>query len=399
MRELVFEVRAWWNALGSRCERTTMSLLILTCLTTVFSTAVVQTLVVVLTIALLSCFSTNRTFSLRRTPLDLPYLVFVLARLLSVLFSQYPKKSLAAIHIEFFFYIVFFLVTQSVRRNEINTTRVLAAVTVGTGVVAALIGVAKVLLHLELRGSSTSAGPYTLGVYLCFVLPFAIFPTNSRDDTRHRRWLIPLILCLGILSTFDRLHLVAMLGIILLAGLLSRKRAYIIAFVFAVILCQVALSVRFQIGEIGDFHTLMNGRDVLWKGAAMLITRHPLVGFGPRTFNEIFPLFEAMPVRGVGSWHNDFLQVYMESGLLGLAALFWLIIAAGQWGWRMLRSPSLPPRERWMFVSLLTSFGVLLVVGGLFDTLVGITFRVFLGLFALLLHPGERLSQAVSPPV
>ena len=122
----------------------------------------------------------------------------------------------------------------------------------------------------------------------------------------------------------------------------------------------------------------------------MLITRHPLVGFGPRTFTEIFPLFQEMPVKGVGSWHNDFLQIYMESGLVGLIALLWLITVICLWGWRMLNSPTLSRQERWMFVSILTSFGVLFVIGGLFDTLVGIVFRVFLGLFALLLRPARR---------
>jgi O-antigen ligase len=395
MKELIFEVRSWWNALGSRCERTTMLLLILICLTNIFSTAVVQTLVVVSTASLLSCFTMNRSFTVRRTPLDLPYLVFVLTRLLSVLYSQYPKNSLTAIHIEFFFYIVFFLVTQSVRRNEISTTRLVAAIIVGAGVVAALIGVAKVSFHLALRGSSTSAGPYTLGTYLCFALPLALFMKASKEDYHHWRWFIILILCLGIVSTLDRLHMIAMTATILLAGLLSRKRVFAVAFVSALAICLFALSVRFRFDQIVDFHALMNGRDVLWKGAAMLITRHPFVGFGPRTFNEIFPLFQEMPVKGVGSWHNDFLQIYMESGLMGLIALLWLISAICLWGWRIVNSPTLPRQEQCMFVSILTSFGVLFVIGGLIDTLVGIVFRVLLGLFALLLRPAwhQRMGE------
>jgi len=142
--------------------------------------------------------------------------------------------------------------------------------------------------------------------------------------------------------------------------------------------------VRVRMGQVSDFSALMNGRDVLWRGAVMLIDDHPLLGFGPRTFPAIFPLFDEMPVRGVGSWHNDWLQIYMESGLLALAAFGWLVYAVFMTGRRVVRSPSMLADDRQRALAIIISLGVLFLFGGVLDTLVGITFRILLGLFAVL---------------
>jgi O-antigen ligase len=204
------------------------------------------------------------------------------------------------------------------------------------------------------------------------------------------RWLAAAALCLGIVFTLDRLHWVAMMFVLLAAVAVSRKPA---AFL---LLCAVAAAalllppVRARLAEASDPALLMTGRDVLWRGAALLLPRHPVVGFGPRTFTEIFPLLDQLPIRGVGSWHNDYLQVYMESGLLGLVPLLWVIGATYRSAWRVLRSGSVTGDARSLVVSLLLALTTVFLFGGMRDTLVGIEFRVLLGLFALLVSAPER---------
>ena len=125
----------------------------------------------------------------------------------------------------------------------------------------------------------------------------------------------------------------------------------------------------------------------------MLLDKHPLFGFGPRTFEQIFPLFDVMPVRGVGSWHNDYLQVYMESGLVGLSAMLWLVVAVYRQAWRFLRcQPSDPDRH--LVLGLLFALTVVFLVGGVLDTLVGILFRVLLAMFAIVTVQLGRVKSA-----
>ena len=56
---------------------------------------------------------------------------------------------------------------------------------------------------------------------------------------------------------------------------------------------------------------------------------HPLIGYGPRTFQQIFPFRERFADKGIGGWHNDLLQIYFESGTVGLISfifLLWVIV-------------------------------------------------------------------------
>lgn len=67
------------------------------------------------------------------------------------------------------------------------------------------------------------------------------------------------------------------------------------------------------------------GRNLIFKGAEMLLHDHPFIGFGPRTFRSIYPLSKEYPVLGLGGWHNDFIQIYFESGMIGLFSFLLLL--------------------------------------------------------------------------
>jgi O-antigen ligase len=385
----------WWRATTSRCERAMVALLLAIAGVTIFSTALVQTLVVALTVVTVSCFVVDRRTPWSPTPLDLPFLAFLGGRVLSIAFSQHLRESLSALWVEFFFYGVFFLTTQAVRREKESAVTVLLGVMVAAAVGASLFGIVDVALDFERRATSTTAGPYTLGAYLCLVLPLTFMFTagTRRSFLTPARWLIPLVLSAGIILTFDRLHWAAMALILGVVFLRPGTRLPIILIGVAVV-CFLALpSVRGRLLQIAALGQYMDGRDVLWRGAAMIAWTHPLVGFGPRTFPDIFPLFLDMPVRGVGSWHNDYLQVYMESGLLGLLPLGWLVVATYVHGIRWLRFRAGSPSRRTLVRFLLGSVTVMFLIGGMLDTVVGISFRILLGLLACLIVPSSPVTS------
>ncbi len=377
---------SWWGSLPSLWERATISLLALVCLTVIFSTSIVQALVVVLFLVVVARLVFDRSFTFRRTPLDLPYLAFIAGRVVSIFFSQDFSESLPALYIEFFYYVVFFLVTQSIRRDETAAARLLVSVLVFAGVVAALIGILKVVLFQEPRGSSTTAGVYTLGGYLCAVLPLALISVRagSSEWVRRLRWVVPLTICSGIVMTFDRLHWGGMAVILAVAAMISRGRKLLLLLYAALALFLILPSVRLRLERMVEYGDFTSGREVIWAGASGMLADHPIVGFGPRTFVNVFPLFDKLPVAGVGSWHNDYLQVYMDSGLIALLPLLWLVGVTYFHGWRLVRSPSLVTCERRLVLSLLVAVSVVFLVGGVLDTHVGIVFRTLLGLLALL---------------
>lgn len=386
-----------WNFRASRCERSTLLILLLVCATTVFSTAVVQSLVVALTLAVVVCLFRKRPLTFTRTPLDLPFATFVAARIISIAFSQDRAVSLPALYIEYFYYMVFFLVTQTLDGDVASGSCTTVFVLTASAVVAAAVGITKVFLSFSPVASSTTAGTYTLGAYLCAVLPLLLIARPSHETARLKNMslLSAAIICLGITLTLDRLHWAGMALTLLVAGLFFQRRVLFLSLggAAAVVLAFPQVLARFD--TILHLGHNMAGHDIIWRGALKLIDQHPIIGFGPRTFQQIFPLFREMWVPGVSSWHNDYLQVYMESGLIGLFPLLWVVGSVYYQAWRSLRSQTLPPEERYFLIALVLSMTVVFLIGGMLDTLVGITFRVLLALFALLVSRSRPALQTL----
>ena len=392
--EAIDSFQTLWTSRTSRCDRITLLILLLVCATTVFSTAIVQSLVVALTMAVVICLFRKRPLTFTRTPLDLPFATFVAARVVSIAFSQDRALSLPALYIEYFYYIMFFLVTHTLDRNVIAGLRSTVSVLISAAACAAIVGVAGVLLDLSPVASSTTAGTYTLGAFLCALLPLALLvqPSQRMKMGNGVRLVSAGLICLGITLTLDRLHWAGMAITLVVVGLFFQRRILLLSLIGGAAVTLAFPPVLSRLETIVHLGHNMAGRDIIWRGALMLIDRHPIIGFGPRTFTEIFPLFSQMWVPGVSSWHNDYLQVYMESGLVALIPLLWIIATVYYQGWRILRSRVIPPDTRNLLLGLGLSLTVIFLVGGMLDTLVGITFRTLLALYALL------ISRSVTEP-
>ncbi len=329
--------------------------------------------------------ATGARYRLHWTPLHTPFAIFLGGRILSILFSQDLARSLPALSIEYIYYLLFFIAAEIAADDPVGGIRETSTVLVWASSVAAAIGCALMFFNVAPRAQSTTAGAYTLGGFLCLVLPLALFsPLSPTSRSSFTRWVQVFFLCLGIVLTLDRLHWVGMAAMLLLAGIMAYRRLIVVSAILGGVLFVLFPSVNYRVMELLHLSQHMTGRDVLWQGAWMLLDKHPLVGFGPRTFPEIFPLFDKMPIRGVGSWHNDFLQVYMESGLLGLVPMVWLVVAVVKNGWQSLRMKDVTDEVHRVLLPVFLSLGMMLILGGMLDTIIGIPFRILLGIFAQL---------------
>ena len=376
---------AWWNSAQSWKFRAPKALLLLVCGAAIFSTALVQLLAGILAATFLWSRATSPDVRLHWTPLHTPFALFLAGRIVSIAFSQDVSRSLSALSIEYIYYLLFFIAGEIVADDPLGGSREITVVLALSATVAGAIGSALMLFDVTLRAQSTTAGAYTLGGFLCLVLPLVLFsPRSSLHGFPYSRWIEAFFICIGIVLTLDRLHWVAMAAVLLLAGLLFHRRVLIVSVAVGALLFFVFPSVNYRVMELFQLGRHMAGRDVLWQGAMMLIDKHPFVGFGPRTFPEIFPLFDRMPIRGVGSWHNDYLQVYMENGLLGILPLTWLVVAIVRNGWVALRLKTTTDEMHRTILALFIALATMLVIGGMLETIVGIPFRILLGAFAQL---------------
>ncbi len=90
------------------------------------------------------------------------------------------------------------------------------------------------------------------------------------------------------------------------------------------------------------------GRRNLWRAASEVLGQFTLSGAGVGSFRETFPLFYAVPRSFDYSYaESGFLQVAVETGLLGLAVLAAGLYRVGCWLWQFWRSQA---NEDWEWV-------------------------------------------------
>lgn len=251
-------------------------------------------------------------------------------RLISVFFSEYFDSSLVAIQKELLFYttiIATFYYIKTFSRREISK---LIEIFIHFGTIVAIIGFVLYSMGKYHRAQSFGSGYATFSTYLVVVLVFILSVHNwFKGNKRSLLWIIETALILaGLVLAMGRADLA--IGVMLGLAIVFLKRVPIKKIIPAVILSVllVYVGLQFNPGESAQRManpTTLSDRDILYQGFFQLADEHPLFGFGPRTFHDIFPLKDKLADKGVGSWHNDYVQTYLESGIFALLILFGLI--------------------------------------------------------------------------
>ena len=68
-----------------------------------------------------------------------------------------------------------------------------------------------------------------------------------------------------------------------------------------------------------------NVRLQYWKAAVDMIKDRPLLGFGPGTFGSIYPRYKLPDAEETQLAHNNYIQVWVESGVFAFLAYMWLV--------------------------------------------------------------------------
>ncbi len=389
---------------ASKIERFIWWGILLFLVSNIVSTAIVQTTVILLGLLWVTKLAKTSGVKFVRTPFDIPLLLFIAARLISIPFSVNLGASLETLNKEIIFYVIFFVITQHFPIDDKQKTRTAIWLIVGCAVLAAMIGTTKFVLQLSERAESTVSGPATLGMYLSVVLCVILVLGKNKEYFPNRLvWLvISFVIMIGIVCTLNRVHWVIMFLIVLTIGVI-RERRVLLALCLALIIGGTLLpAVTERVARsFQGLQMFTTGRDVIWSGAWTMIGERPLVGFGPRTFHTIFPFFDKVPDKKVGSWHNDYLQMYMESGMLGLLSFLGLMVAVFRYGWRArsrLRSdPFYHDLTTGLLLGMLVFYLTGLVGGFVIDPLSSLLYRFFLALLGLMCVIGGSKQMGVTP--
>jgi O-antigen ligase len=259
--------------------------------------------------------------------IDLFFILIILLgiiRIISIFLSDYPNSSYQAFYKEALFYFGFFAFTFYIRRfSEDDINSIFLSIIIGS-IIFSIIGIYRFSIGDVDRAQTYTSGYMIFSTYLLAVFPFSFlikYKFIKKNEILYTSIIAALILS-GIIASLGRTNIA--IGIIILLSALIFKKISIKQFILIGV---ISIAISFMVYKISESKTVearintitnTSDRDVIYKGAFELITKKPFFGFGPRTFKDVFPFSNELIDKGVGNWHNDLLNIYMESGLFAL---------------------------------------------------------------------------------
>ena len=261
-------------------------------------------------------------------------LLFAAARVLSVIFSAHIEASVHALYKEALFYFSFFALNYYLKTIDESKFNLLVKIFILSGTIVSIFGLFRFITNSVERAQTFSSGYMVFSLYLTIIFVFLLFNFRTisflqKYDVTFKAFLSALILS-GIITSLGRMNIAIALLFSAAAFILGKVQFKVLVFVFILTILLSGLSF---ISNSQAFRSrveapaALSDRDILYEGFFQLWDEKPITGFGPRTFKEIFPFREKFADKGIGSWHNDYIEIYIESGLIGLAALLGIFAA------------------------------------------------------------------------
>lgn len=337
-----------------------------------FSIAGTQTALALSAIAWIVLRSMKRVPVPTRTPIDLSAIAFVGACVLSSAISSDRAASFAGLK-NLLLIGAFYLFGWAI--SDRSTARRLFMVLLLSGTASSIYGVAMHLLGKGEGSLGRSAGTFSTvmtfgGITMILASLYTAFAVGERISAKIRiaNCLAAAAAILGLVFTFTRSSWLGMLASSATIIYKSRKK-WLVAFAAGMVVLVLLVPSRYKarVESIWNPHYRTNvQRMELLRGGWSILREHPVFGVGTRDLASLYR--EHMPEGAIyvhGHMHNIFLQVAVQTGIVGLTAFCALFVCFFRLVWSNLRLP-LEPGERAFVVG---SLGALVgfTVNGLFE--------------------------------
>lgn len=352
----------------------------------IFSTSAAQGFAFLSILLWIISFFQQKKTNLFRTFLGIAVALFIVFRLLSIPFSLDPFTSLRAAG-KVFFYLIFFVILDNLEVENKKKLQKQLGIFFYTAVIAAGYGILKYLLGIENRISSTTSGHATLGMYLTATFAPILYLGHNCEwfPKRFIWWVVIGFISLGIILTFGRIHWLIAVLLVGIIGVKYERKMLLLSFLLFLGLLVFFQPFRERILTLRSPLQESSGRNILWEDALGKLWRRPVLGYGLNSFKKVYTSWGKLD--GVYTWHNEFLQMYLESGILGLVSFLFLFGAifflAGK-----LSKEVVDPFYKDLVIALsfsfLTFFLTCFVGGFLLDPITSLQFFIFAGILGKL---------------
>jgi O-antigen ligase len=268
----------------------------------------------------------------------------------------------------------------------------------------ALVGLIKFNLGLVHRAESFSSGYMVYSLYLLASLGLGLLLYNFINKKIYVfAWTAGIALVIsGITASLGRTN-IALAVLVLFVSLFFlkiNKWFSIVIILFSVIVVFVSFQLNTkELNSRIEQPAMMSDRDIIWGNAQEIILKfeHPLIGYGPRTFDKIFTERDKLQDVHVGSWHNDYIQLYIESGILGLLSYLLMVGFTLFAAFKYLFRTKAKQFEKILLIGSIISVLALLLAavtsGFINSPLIPVVLAFFLALISAIVYPVEKISD------
>ncbi|MBW6513166.1 MAG: O-antigen ligase family protein [Candidatus Syntrophosphaera sp.] len=223
---------------------------------------------------------------------------------------------------------IFMLLAANSRISRADFTAWLKFI-VYVGVVLAVIGIVMALLNpAERYGSLWITAMNINGFYLlAFFFAIALGVDSRGSGSRHLWYAFAFLILMGMLYTYTRIVLVGVaVGFFLLMLRMKRMRYVGMGTLLLLpLLIPSSMISRIQLGFTFDYSIII--RLVAWYFSIQQIMLHPWFGIGISVWKDWYAGAAPMDILYAEHSHNIFLKIWLEIGVFGFLAYFYLIAA------------------------------------------------------------------------
>jgi O-antigen ligase len=262
-----------------------------------------------------------------------PVAALFLCALVSVTFSAHPLDSLFEV-VRFGTLIVIVAVLGRLIREE-RSMRFILIAALGSSIVPLLFalrqatgggGVSAAAGVDRIRGTFLHSNPFAAYLFLMITLIVSLYPHVER---RWKLVLLPLGLACGgaLIATYARGAWAATVVALVVIGVLQDRRILWLLGVTMIVVALAVPSVGVRLSDLTETQKASGapGNSLIWRfqywRQVLALQDNPMLGIGFKEV-ELTQSVEKAP-------HNDPIRIFVETGILGLAAYVWLLITLG----------------------------------------------------------------------
>ena len=305
----------------------------------VLPTMLVLALVIASMLSLLLMASITEDFKFKHYRMNGWIFAFAIVIIISSLISISMEESIRIAMLMTMFVLFYFVVINVITTRKQLKMILYVMLTVGT--LTAIYGIyqykygdvysqawldSEMFEDIRMRVYATLENPNVYGEYLILIIPFTISLFWTEKGWKKKMFLIATlgIMGLALILTYSRgCWLGVIIAIAILALIIDKRFIFlgILLLLFAPLILPDTIISRFtSIGNLEDTST--SYRVNIWMGTLSMLKDYWLsgVGMGITSFNKIYPLYSYNNIKAPHS-HNLFLQIMVEYGIVGFIVM------------------------------------------------------------------------------